>query len=267
MLPGPLFSFGSHELNGYFLVRYLTILAAVGIGTLLNVRQGIPARVTLATSLLCVPASVLGARALDSLEWRNYDALLTILGQQSTSIYGGIIASLLAAWGCTSYFGVRTLRFLDGGAPVLALGEAMTRVGCFLGGCCYGVPWDGPWAVAFRPGSVAFGDHLAQGLIPADATHSLLVHPVQLYSTGAMVAIFVYLVWLLAHRRYEGQCFHTFLVSYGALRLFLAPIRNDVFRSTVVFSLIFIAIGLIGLVRGLRMRTAGFPVQRPLGEA
>jgi len=37
----------------------------------------------------------------------------------------------------------------------MTLGEAMTRVGCFLNGCCYGVPWNGALAVVFPRESFA----------------------------------------------------------------------------------------------------------------
>src|ERR1041385_3508455 len=93
-------------------------------------------------------------------------------------------------------------------APGLALGLAFGRVGCFMAGCCWGdlcvepsalskvppavTPWQiqtfaslspshFPLAVRFPPNAGAFEQHRHLGLISADATASLPVHPVQLY--------------------------------------------------------------------------------------
>ncbi len=60
---------------------------------------------------------------------------------------GGIVAALVVIVVAARSAGVGVLSLLDAYAPggVLALG--IGRIGCFLGGCCYGAPAALPWAV------------------------------------------------------------------------------------------------------------------------
>jgi len=150
--------------------------------------------------------------------------------------------------------GVSPLRFLDAGAPTMALGEAMTRIGCFLNGCCYGIPWQSRFAVVFPPESFAYRDQVARGLLRPGAGQSLSVVPVQLLSAGLAFAAFAGLLGLYCRPHRDGAVFFGFLVFYGALRLAVAPIREEALRSMIVFSVGFVAVGTIGLL--LRWRAA-----------
>jgi prolipoprotein diacylglyceryltransferase len=69
-------------------------------------------------------------------------------------LYGGIVAGIFAFLAFYYLFlkraGVSFWKLADAAAPVLALGIALGRIGCFLNGCCYGhVAPDDPWAAAF----------------------------------------------------------------------------------------------------------------------
>jgi phosphatidylglycerol:prolipoprotein diacylglycerol transferase len=131
----------------------------------------------------------------------------------------------------------------------MALAESIARIGCFLAGCCHGIPWNGPLAVVFPAGSAAFSDQLAAGQLPLGATHSLPVHPVQLYSTAAMAAVFVALWHLHARNRHpDGALFFAFLASYGALRVCLLPLRADALPLQAAFGAAFLVAGVAGLL-------------------
>ena len=70
----------------------------------------------------------------------------------------------------------------------MALGIGITRIGCFLNGCCFGTPTDQPWGVAFPKGSIPwhiFGD-----------TH---LHPSQLYSSLYGLGLFPHELMELAY--------------------------------------------------------------------
>src|SRR5437773_2297681 len=137
------------------------VLVALVLVLRLNERQGIAARVTLTAFALGVPAGILGAHVLDMLEyWGQHGGVGDVLSPSGSSIYGAFLVVFPAIWFYTRSQGVSPLRFLDAGAPAMALGEAMTRVGCFLNGCCYGAPWSGPVAVVFPPESFAYRDQI-----------------------------------------------------------------------------------------------------------
>lgn len=69
----------------------------------------------------------------------------------------------------------------DALAPSVGIGMAFGRIGCFSYGCCFGTISHLPWVVQFPAKSPAWQAHVIAGLVPADASTSLPVHPLQLY--------------------------------------------------------------------------------------
>jgi len=239
--------------SAYALVRTLYVFVALWLTLRLNERQGIRAGATLLAFALGVPAGILGAHILDMLEyWGQHGGLQDVLSATGSSIYGAFFVVVPVIWLYARSQGLSPLRFLDAGAPAMALGEAMTRVGCFLNGCCYGIPWNGPLAVAFPPESFAYRDQLTRRLLPPGALHSLPVVPVQLLSAGLAFLAFAGLLWLFRRPHRNGAVFCAFLVFYGALRLAMAPLRQEALASMVIFSVAFIVIGTLGLLLGRR---------------
>jgi phosphatidylglycerol:prolipoprotein diacylglycerol transferase len=238
-------------------VRTVYLCFALVLTIRLNARQGIHTGTTLGAFWLGVPAGIVGAHVLDMLEyWGQHGGIADILGPSGSSIYGAFVVVVPVLWLYASSQGVSPLRFLDAGAPAMALGEAMTRVGCFLNGCCYGVPWSGPLAIVFPPESFAYRDQIARGLLPSGALHSLPVHPVQLYSAAVALAAFLLLLRMFLRPHREGAVFYAFLIFYGMLRLGMAPLRQEALQSMVAFSLGFIAVGTLGLLLARRVVTA-----------
>jgi phosphatidylglycerol:prolipoprotein diacylglycerol transferase len=121
---------------------------------------------------------------------------------------GGAIAVLLWAW----YRDMLSLVLLDICAPALALGYAVGRIGCQLSGDGdYGIPWDGPWAMAYPHGTV-----------PTDAT----VHPTPIYETLAM-GLVAYTLWRLRDRFRPGVLFALYLTLAGTERFLVEFIRRN----------------------------------------
>jgi phosphatidylglycerol:prolipoprotein diacylglycerol transferase len=238
-------------ISTYALIRTAYVLIALLLTLRLSARQGIKARTTLTAFALGVPAGILGAHVLDMLEyWGEHGGLREVLSPTGSSIYGAFVVVFPTIWFYARSQGAPPLRLFDAGAPAMALGEAMTRVGCFLNGCCYGVPWDGPWALTFPRGSFAYSDQIARGLLSPTAPHSLPVHPVQLYSMAIMAGVFVLLLRIVRRPHRDGTTFFTFLIAYGALRLGMAPLRQEALRTMKMFSVAFILVGFGGLIVG-----------------
>ncbi len=92
-------------------------------------------------------------------------------------------------------------------SPSIALGEFFTRIGCFLNGCCFGLPTDLPWGVHFPRGSFACNAGL-------DGT----IHPTQLYSSLFGLLLFFFLQKMLHRPHRQGEVFSYFLIVYGGFR-------------------------------------------------
>jgi len=154
--------------------------------------------------------------------------------------YGGAAAAAaVAVWFCRKE-GWSFSRLADAAAPSLSLGHVFGRLGCLLAGCCFGAPCAGPWGLPFPRGSVAFDDLRADGALGWGATHTMPLHPTQLYEAVGELAIFGLLV--LLERRQDrrappsrpGRLFLAYVASYAALRFVVELFRGDAARGHVV---------------------------------
>jgi phosphatidylglycerol:prolipoprotein diacylglycerol transferase len=151
--------------------------------------------------------------------------------------YGGFIGASLAAW-----FLLRADRFpvwkaADMAGMVVPVGLAFGRMGCLLGGCCFGRPLEGPLGLVFPPYSAASAAQARDGLLHAPHLHSLAVHPTQLYEAwGSFALACVLILWLHGKKRYDGHVFLVFVMGYAALRFVLEYFRADDRGGILIFS-------------------------------
>jgi phosphatidylglycerol---prolipoprotein diacylglyceryl transferase len=97
--------------------------------------------------------------------------------------YGGALGGALAVMAYAKYRGFLDYRLFDMGAPALAIGYAVGRLGCQLAGDGdYGIPSDLPWAMAYPDGTVPTTDE---------------VHPTPIYEFLVMSGV---TWWLWSHR-------------------------------------------------------------------
>jgi phosphatidylglycerol---prolipoprotein diacylglyceryl transferase len=182
--------------------------------------------------------------------------------------YGGFLGGFLGAVVFCRLHGIRLLAWADCAAPALCVGLAVTRIGCFLGGCDFGRPWDGAWAVRFPAGSPAFQQQTLLALLPAGATESLPVHPTQLYESLAGLVLLGLVLLVRARRKAAGQVFAAFVIGYSVLRYAIETVRADSDRGSLgPFSTSqFIAVVTLGAAVALAIalqRRSPAPAPRP----
>jgi phosphatidylglycerol:prolipoprotein diacylglycerol transferase len=283
-LPGGLhFAFGA-----YGTMLALGMLAAAWVsgrhGRLLGLRR----RDAFDLGLWLLAAGVLGAHLLYiASNCESYFAgggeagpgWTASLRRGGLAYYGGLAAAFPVLWLWGRRRGIPYPDLLDFVAPLGALGLAVTRVGCFLNGCCYGEPTGLPWAVVFPPGSQPQQAQTALGLI-APGAPSLPVHPVQLYECAAALAMFAWQWARFPRRRFAGEVVAAFGFLYGSWRFAIEWLRADsdgwrpgahALNSSQVLSLVVIALAALGwwAVRraarrpwSQRLPAAGAPVRR-----
>jgi phosphatidylglycerol---prolipoprotein diacylglyceryl transferase len=142
--------------------------------------------------------------------------------------YGGLVVSTIMgiAFLRREHFPVG--KGIDIVGSVLPLGIFFGRLGCFLGGCCFGAPTDPPLGVIFPGGSAASYEQFEAGLIASKNLPSLPVHPTQLYESFGCLAIAAYLLlWLHPRKRFDGQVLLMFLILYAVLRFMIEFVRAD----------------------------------------
>jgi phosphatidylglycerol:prolipoprotein diacylglycerol transferase len=157
--------------------------------------------------------------------------------------YGGFLGGFFGALAYLRHKGESLLSWADITAPTLALGLALTRVGCYLYGCDFGarLDEDAPgWlqAIGTFPhwaddtGSPAWTHHVAEYGLEFESPHSYPVHPTQIYESLAGFALLG--VTLLAWRRrlFRGMPLLTLAVAYGVWRFLIEYVRDDPERGS-----------------------------------
>ena len=123
---------------------------------------------------------------------------------------GGLIGGMLAVTIYTKQKKLIWLEVADWGAPFLALGHGIGRIGCFLVGDDYGIPSNLPWACAFP-----------NGLPPTE----IPVHPTQIYEMTAYFIIFTYLRYRKRNQLFTGELIFEYLFLVGFSRFMIEFIR------------------------------------------
>lgn len=181
--------------------------------------------------------------------------------------YGGLILALVTAAFLAKRWKWSFLKLTDLAAPVIALGLAFGRLGCFLSGCCFGKITDVPWAVQFPIYSDAWKHHrdIAHDALIAQHAQtgewlSLPVHPTQLYEMGGALVIFAILWTTRKKITYVGQKIAFFLITYAILRFVIEIWRDDerggyLLSTSQWISILMFAVGLLIVWHGRRKQS------------
>ena len=111
---------------------------------------------------------------------------------------------------------------LDVMAAVTCIVHGFGRIGCFMAGCCYGVPTKGLLGVIFT-----------NPICQAEPLNTPL-HPTQLYEAGFIFLILILLLSFKSRKQFDGQLFLIYLVAYATGRGILELFRGDLERGFVV---------------------------------
>ncbi|MGD9496730.1 MAG: prolipoprotein diacylglyceryl transferase [Armatimonadota bacterium] len=165
-------------------------------------------------TLAILVGAIIGSRLMSVLlEWDAYVArpgAVLRVWEGGLSFHGGLLGGTIAGSLMLWRLGLSIPRMADLVAPSIALGYAITRIGCFLNGCCYGVPTDSAVGVHF---------HFAG---EADIAR----HPTQLYSAALSLLIFAILLAVRRRLHRPGHLALLYLVLYSAARFLVEHFRR-----------------------------------------
>ena len=173
--------------------------------------------------------------------------------------YGGAIGGALAVMAYAKHRGFLDYRLFDMGAPALAIGYAVGRLGCQLAGDGdYGIPSDLPWAMAYPDGTVPTTDE---------------VHPTPIYEFLVMSGV-TWWLWQRRDRAIPGEQIGWWALLAGIERFLVEFIRrnDDIagpFSLAQFVSVIMIVAGAWWLlrVRGRAAAQSSTTVPRPRSSA
>jgi phosphatidylglycerol:prolipoprotein diacylglycerol transferase len=142
--------------------------------------------------------------------------------------YGGLIAASGAGLWLLRRERFPLAKTCDAVGMVMPLGLFFGRLGCFFGGCCFGITTDSRFGMSFPAYSAASEKQVRDGVLASKALPSLPVHPTQLYEAGGCLLIAIVLaLWLQPRKRFDGQVMLAFLGAYALLRFLLEYLRDD----------------------------------------
>jgi len=238
-----LFKIGSFAVKAYG----LTLAVSFFLGTMLAVRRarksGLNPLQMLDLCFIVMVAAIIGSRLFyvvyhfDEFKGHLIDIINPFqrsgeVGIAGLSMMGGLVLAIAAA---LAYFIIKKINpwpLLDALAPSFFLGKAVTRIGCFLNGCCFGHPTHCGCGVVFPADSMA-------GWTFPDTP----LWPTQLMSSAAGLIMFVALLVLEKRKRYDGFTFWNGLTMYSVWRFTI-----DFFRY-YEDSMVFMKVGGIAISR------------------
>lgn len=185
-------------------------------------------------------AGFIGGRLLyAATNWDSLPSLAHIFAfwESGYSLLGGILMLIALVPYYLNKHHIPIMPLIDLVCVYAPLLQAISRIGCFFAGCCYGLPTTAPWAIA---------------PVYCDTTGHLL-HPTQLYSAGLLFLIFLFLYFFgqnLFKKTGQITCAYLFLMSSERFLVdFWRADREFVFVSQQlsVSQLIALILGLIGI--------------------
>lgn len=215
------------SIYSYGLMLAISFLVGLFIATRLARKSGINPDVISNLAIWIMIISVVGAKLLYILtnlnDYLTDPSQLLQIRSGGFAFYGGLIPSLIFTYWYLKRKKLPLWKVMDCMAPSTAIGLGITRIGCFLAGCCYGKPTKVPWGVRFPADSYAACHY--------GPTHH--IHPTQLYSSFAGFALFAILMFLWKRRPFDGAVTWSFFLIYSIYRPIIEIFRGDPERGFI----------------------------------
>lgn len=209
MIP-TLFEIGPFRVHIYGVMLAVSFVLGSIYATRAAGRRGIPEDRIFNLVALILVSSIVGARlhfVMGHPESYGSPLQLLRIWEGGLTLYGGLIAAIVVSFLYLSRHKIRFLSVADAVAPALALGEAITRIGCFLNGCCFGRPCEGSLCVHYPHDSYA-----------SQALGDVAIFPSQLFLSAAMF-LFFFVLWRLDRKELTaGVLFSIYLIGQGIFR-------------------------------------------------
>ncbi len=183
-------------------------------------KRGLDVNNFIIIATFCVMGALVGAKLLYLLVTFSPAQLWAMIRAGDFSVfvggglvfYGGLILAIgfafIGAWVAQD----NLLLYENAVVPCIPFGHALGRIGCLLGGCCYGMPYDGPLAVQY-PGE----DFTRFPVQPLEALLNCCV--------GCVLLLFA-----RKARKPMAIC-ALYLMLYSVERFFLEMLRGDEARG------------------------------------
>ncbi len=199
----------------------------------------------------------------------SQDPIKMIFSGSGLVFLGGLAGSITTVTLVLKKYKVPWLKFANIIAPLILLGYAIGRIGCFLVGDDYGIPSNLPWAISFEnglpPTTASVFNYQYPWIDISEFGNGLLkVHPTQLYESIICTVLFIFL-WINRQNHFlEGKLFYLYLILAGIERFLIEFLRTnekyviELFSGAQIISLVMIIIGIYLLINPLNNEKTKF---------
>ena len=219
---------GPFTLYSYGLMLVVAFIAGTFLASRQAKKENINPNIIFNLAFIAFLSGIIGARAFYIIENLNYylrnPIEIIMLQHGGLSWFGGLISGLFAAIFYLKTKKLPIYKILDLIVPFVALAQAIGRVGCLLNGCCFGKV-------------SRFGLYFK--------VHQAVLIPTQLYSSLALLLIFLILRFFQDRPHKEGQIFFLYLFLYSMKRFVIEFWRADnpvIFLGLTLFQILSILI-------------------------
>ena len=151
------------------------------------------------------------------LKTHGFVDVLIAYSQGGMVFYGGFLGAISAAFLTAKYLRLDIKEYYPALVPGIAVLAGFGRIGCFLGGCCYGAVTSSHFAVVFPEGG--------------EAPAGVPLVPVQLYEALFDALLFLLLAFVGGKDKIKPHLLKIYMASYAVFRFILEFWRGDEVRG------------------------------------
>lgn len=244
--------FGEFAIHTYGVMLALAFFIGIWLAERRAVEAGLNKKVVSDLGFWILISAVVGARLLYVLlhsgEFKNDPFEIVAIWRGGLMFFGGFLLALIVGIYYSKRNNIRVLSLGDIVAPSIALGIFFTRIGCFLNGCCFGIP-------TTLPIGITFPRECAAGYSPIG---SLPLVPTQLIASLFGLLLFFYLEGRRKQAKH-GELFGTVLFTYGIFRFLIDLVRyyedSANFLTNQIVALGVAIVGFIIIMKSVRKGT------------
>ncbi len=218
---------GPVPIRGYGLMLAIGFLLAVSLAQKNSKKFGIEPKIVADIFPWLIVSAALGSRLFHVVVERPMFFLehpLDILKfwEGGVTYYGGLFGAIIALYFFCKKHKMSLLNLFDFLITYVALGQVFGRLGCFLAGCCHGIPTDLPWGIAITN--------------PESVTRPLgmALHPTQLYQSFWNLLTFLILYFAAKHKKFTGENILIYGIVYSIGRSIIEIYRGDSVRGFII---------------------------------
>lgn len=245
---------GVIDIGAYsFFLWSAMIVMGIGLYRVMNKLQKYSKSQAVGISIGIMMLALIGARLMHVVTnltaYAKDPSQIYSLDLHGLSIFGGMILVGIFIFFVGYVKRVMLWKNADALMPYVGTSIVLARIGCFLGGCCFGVVTRMPWGVRFPLFSDAHMYQLAHG--QTNLLVSLPVHPTQLYEAiGTCISTIVAMRLTQTRRFTSGDTLVTCIGMYFFTRLVTHFFRAypDSFSTASLFPFFYLGIVLYCMI-------------------